>query len=774
LVTVSGGHGRGRGIVKRDDFNGMQEMNRDQRVPADSSSLYDFLTNRDLEGVFQALGDLGVKKPSQLRFITEKDLDGLNLSVVDSRALKEAIESEKNATKTPESKEKSQKDAGEYDPRGEGPNSRKGQFHQQQLRSGYSANTEVAAGPTYSTPKSCIFAFLREGSSAFKNQHQVRRFLIAAYNHGDDTQLVSMLGSGTGLARLKEICTWPFSVKAGNRADILSFQRVVVPLLRLVTKDEFQSSMLSQYLNPIYATLHQCETFEQHICVCLADLTKVRSIDDPFYSDGKGQAAAGPVDRWGADDVWAPASWVDVFQPVSQYALQVVQRFRESHHSASTRALADRCHSLATEWRSWNPHPQAQATLDGLDLSLKIFARAARQLEQAQAREKSAERELLFSPAPVDGIYPAEQDGPGEMRRAGCPRHDNDHAQIRNINVAPTCGEALSLDAPFLPRNAPTAPHHLAGAERLLDVHFRLLREDFLRTLRTGVAAYWHEDSERGRARSRRGRFEFAGGESMFVFTSPAVVGIACDVGAGISFEVEFDDVAQNAAAPRDKRMQFWKRSRRLQLGCLVCLCWKGAADTPSLVFGTVSGRDESDLAPAQLRLRPRFKLSTRCSGTEFDDFLFRRMLSPQNEADTVILQASDDYFSYEPVLSALQKLEPAVFPLESYLASWDTSARADKEVAPPSFVTPETKLDLSSLLNAAPQHVREQMTKVQILAEPARQQAWQLLREYSTLDDAQARAIECALTRELVLIQGPPGTGDQASLFPPHFKTAP
>jgi hypothetical protein len=738
------------------DLNEAQEVNRKQD-PADSSSLYDFLKLRDLEGVFQALGGLGVKKPAQLRFVTEEDLNGLNLSVVDSRALKEAIESEKSSTKTSVLRGKEAAlQAG--DPRGEGPNG--GKFHPNGFRSGESAKTENATGPNYSTPKSCIFAFLRQGSSAFKNQHQVRRFLLAAYNHSDDTQLVSMLGSGTGLARLKEICTWPFSVKAGNRADILSFQRVVVPLLRLVTKDEFQSSMLSQYLNPIYATLHQCEIFEPHICVCLSELTKARSIDDPFYSDGKGPAAAGPVGHWGTDEVWAPASWVDVFQPVSQYALQVVQRFRDSQHSAATRALVDRCRCLVAEWLSWKPHPRAQAMLDDLDLSLKIFARVARQLELAEASEKAAERGRLFAPAPVDGIYPAEQDGPGEMRQAGFPRHDNDHAQIRNINVAPTRGEALSLDTPFLPRNVPSAPHHLAGAERLLDVHFRLLREDFLRTLRTGVSAYWQEN--RGGGRSRRGRFEFAGGESMFVFTSPTVVGIACDVGGGISFEVEFDDVAQNATAPRDKRKRFWERSRRLQAGCLVCLCWKGAADTPSLVFGTVSGRDEGDLAPEQARFRPHFKLSTRCSGTEFDDSLFRRMLSPQNEADAVILQASDDYFSYEPVLSALQKLEPAAFPFESYLASWGTSA--DKEVAPPSYVTLETKLDLSSLLNSAPQHVQEQMKKIQILAGPARQQAWQLLREYSTLDDAQARAIECALTNELVLIQGPPGTGDQAS----------
>ncbi len=43
---------------------------------------------------------------------------------------------------------------------------------------------------------------------------------------------------------------------------------------------------------------------------------------------------------------------------------------------------------------------------------------------------------------------------------------------------------ACNDDAPYLPHNRPGASHHLAAdkVDRVLDTHFRLLRQDVLRT----------------------------------------------------------------------------------------------------------------------------------------------------------------------------------------------------------------------------------------------------------------------------------------------------
>ena len=70
---------------------------------------------------------------------------------------------------------------------------------------------------------------------------------------------------------------------------------------------------------------------------------------------------------------------------------------------------------------------------------------------------------------------------PGHLRPDG-PRHSNDHADIREITIEPPQAELISTIPPFLPANIPDAPHHLRtdSMEKLLDVQFRLLREEFL------------------------------------------------------------------------------------------------------------------------------------------------------------------------------------------------------------------------------------------------------------------------------------------------------
>jgi len=60
-------------------------------------------------------------------------------------------------------------------------------------------------------------------------------------------------------------------------------------------------------------------------------------------------------------------------------------------------------------------------------------------------------------------------------------RHDNDLADISEIRIAPTSQELLSVSS-FTPANVYGAPHHLPDGtmERLLDIQFRLLREELM------------------------------------------------------------------------------------------------------------------------------------------------------------------------------------------------------------------------------------------------------------------------------------------------------
>jgi len=91
-------------------------------------------------------------------------------------------------------------------------------------------------------------------------------------------------------------------------------------------------------------------------------------------------------------------------------------------------------------------------------------------LDNAEGTRAGLQLKLLASYAP-----------PGNLSSNG-PRHDNDHADIREITIEPSEAELVSTTPPYLPANIPDAPHHLRtdSIEKLLDIQFRLLREEFL------------------------------------------------------------------------------------------------------------------------------------------------------------------------------------------------------------------------------------------------------------------------------------------------------
>jgi hypothetical protein len=106
-------------------------------------------------------------------------------------------------------------------------------------------------------------------------------------------------------------------------------------------------------------------------------------------------------------------------------------------------------------------------------------------VEREQGKEqRSDSRKERFSNAttPNEGILAALEssyDRPGALREGGA-RHDNDFEDVSDIRIAPTHEELMSRIPPFLPVNFFGAPHPAPpeSMQRLLDVQFRLLREE--------------------------------------------------------------------------------------------------------------------------------------------------------------------------------------------------------------------------------------------------------------------------------------------------------
>ena len=110
-------------------------------------------------------------------------------------------------------------------------------------------------------------------------------------------------------------------------------------------------------------------------------------------------------------------------------------------------------------------------------------------------------------------------------------------------------------------------------------------------------------------------------------------------------------------------------------------------------------------------------------------------------------------YFeSYRHVLACLQDINQETFPFQRYLV------QCVSEVDPPLYLreggTPQASYDLRGTLGA---HDLETVKRVPVL----KLQAWPSSYESDEkLNQSQLEALQAALSKEFVVIQGPPGTG--------------
>ena len=119
-----------------------------------------------------------------------------------------------------------------------------------------------------------------------------------------------------------------------------------------------------------------------------------------------------------------------------------------------------------------------------VDRLVCIVERKNGEMERIERRMRDLALATTPSRAASEGLIAALEnayEGPGELRREG-PRHDNDFVNISDIRIAPTHDELTCRAPPFLPASFYGAPHPFPSesAERLLDIQFRLLREELM------------------------------------------------------------------------------------------------------------------------------------------------------------------------------------------------------------------------------------------------------------------------------------------------------
>ena len=278
---------------------------------------------------------------------------------------------------------------------------------------------------------------------------------------------------------------------------------------------------------------------------------------------------------------------------------------------------------------------------------------------------------------------------------------------FRDVQVLPSPEEIESdLKRPFL------RPNVIRGAykdwQHYLDVQFRLLREDFVGPLRSGVSGHRNGVSEKDISKIR-------------VYEHVHVLGPVC-LSSVMGFQVQFD-------VSYLKRVN-WEHSRRLIFGSLLCLS-RSVNHFETNFFASVVQRDLKLLGEGILTIR--FEGGT-------DGF----QISPDDEFTMV---ESTAYFeAYRHILERLQRVTPERMPFKKYIVECDL-----QHVLAPLYLRTgsSTEFDMKEGLGA----------KHALNISVTNPGAWPDARS-TCLDPSQLNALKMALSQEISIIQGPPGTG--------------
>ncbi|CAM9746173.1 unnamed protein product [Ascophyllum nodosum] len=575
--------------------------------------------------------------------------------------------------------------------------------------------------------------------------------------------------------------------------------RVFLPLVDLAVSTEFRNSALRTETNVLFSTLYKVEGTEGLWGRVLDEFRKLAmrgSLRDTSYMehdrrrDGEGHG------------FWEPSTWADVALPLARFITEVTKRFRDA-------VLADKDFQ---EWASntlpaivalWKvickggaaspPRSRELEVEDAMNNLNRVMGAALhilRRSEEAKAardksRDETASRSELFNlpnrqtkmGCDVGGGY----DGPGRFSRLGVRRHDNDGERIFEISIPPTAGEILCERPPYVPRNAPSTwdnmehlqPLRAGTASAIMDVHFRLLRQDFVEPLREAVLGYRREQKDKdGRSGDRAGVFKAKteGGRSflsLFVFKNIRVMGVTGTSRSGVCVWLEFDKPEAVRKLSHAKQKDYWERAGRLAVANMVVLCEdidsgtgssvegerEGAVD-PLLVFAVISERDVQDLSKGG----QRGKIGVTFDGSIETVSCIERMLGCgglSGDGRLLMLQPSNSYFAYRPILRVLKSSAREVIPFVDILLPPAKGATIDPTVAvrPPRYLLSADSYNLTDIVTTAGEQTppSRALSSVNML-DPARFPIAELL-EKTTLDEAQLTALLAALSREVTLI---------------------
>ncbi|XP_034246908.1 NFX1-type zinc finger-containing protein 1-like [Thrips palmi] len=281
------------------------------------------------------------------------------------------------------------------------------------------------------------------------------------------------------------------------------------------------------------------------------------------------------------------------------------------------------------------------------------------------------------------------------------------------------------FEKPFLRPNKVNVQEqgHFQNVDDYLDVHFRLMREDFIRPLREGISDFRKSLELRKTSKGKRTpRIQ-----NVRIYEKVKILHVKTE-DENVGLVLHFDPEKKFASKIK------WEYSKRLMMGSLLVLSEN--EEFSSIVLVTVHKRDQKELEEGKVVVE-------LCEGGVVSlDSLQRQYLMVESQVF---------FGAYLPVLKALKNFNENNFPMADYIVYGSKEQKLpDYEVRALAagkrfdvFLKPDDPSTIGS----------------KVVVDVGDLNTWPSPSELG-LDDSQYRALSGALANKLMLIQGPPGTG--------------
>ncbi|OCF35130.1 hypothetical protein I316_03171 [Kwoniella heveanensis BCC8398] len=563
---------------------------------------------------------------------------------------------------------------------------------------------------------------------------------------------------------LSQILSWPDIMTTGDTPFALNFQRGFIPLFLYLSSSAVINSPIKHYTAALYALLDSnVPHWAEKTLRCVRELVELRHL---------------PSSGVGGSRVFKPTSFLQVFLPVTYVLCGYLASFQKAlgQHGQLLSELVKELPALFDTWATdlLSTSPTFRDSIAALDIAGRrhVVSEAERVIQRLQPIVDRCQGRITQRPARILQVVDEMQkqqwrldrleqiyDPPGDIRPAG-PRHDNDCSEIARIELLPAHEELLCSIPPFIPANIPSSPHHLVPAtmERQIDILFRLLREDTVRPFQSAVKSLlFHLQGKRNPALSallQRGGGRWRSEDS----SDSTDLNIYADAKFH-AVQLVKDElcVVLSLRTPKNAGSSSELR-KKLGQGAMVGLLMRSLDSSGTDELKVFLGEVKQDVTWNAIR-RSQVHVNFHSSEVFIAAIKFfgsSRSQAADQEASMVFFEVPGFLLgTLMPFLERLQTMDPWNVPFQQYIAGTTDSNLPIPHIDPPRFARDDKFVYNLDRLVSNPGGLRMRPSHpVQV------KEAHETLLIHSPLDESQASALLDSMSREVAIVEGPPGTG--------------